>query len=138
MPLTGPSLKAPAAGHRASAHRSTALRIRLRAPVSWVSLALTLGVLISPTRSQSSDVLAGDQPVTDRGDRQLMTHDPILGIGPDETSPSAFGSPRVRPWRAWPGISGETAPDGWMTEGLPPSGVDGGRCWPHGDHFHCR
>jgi hypothetical protein len=97
MPLTRPSFKAPAAGHRASAHGSTALRIRLRIPFSWVSVALTLGMLISPTSPQSSGVLAGDQPVTDSGEPRLITRDPMLGIGPDETSPSVSGQPRVHP-----------------------------------------
>jgi hypothetical protein len=138
MPMTGPSFKATTAGHSASAHGSAILRTRLRTPLSWVSVALTLGMLISPTRSQSSGVLAGDQPVTDSGERRLIPRDPMLGIVPNETNPSASRQPRLRPWWAWPGISGETARDGWMTEGLPSSGVNGDRCWPHGDHFHCR
>jgi hypothetical protein len=138
MPLTRPSFKAPAAEHRASAHGSTTPRRRLRDPFSWVSVALTLGMLISPISYPSSSVFAWDQPVTDSGDRRFISRDSMLGLGPDETNPSTSGPPRVRPWRAWPGISGETARDGWMTEGRPPSGVDGGGCWPHGDHFHCR
>jgi hypothetical protein len=138
MQLTRTSFQAPAARHLASAHAWTAPRIRHRVPFSLVSVALTLAMLISPTSPQSSGVLAGDQPVTDSGDRRLITCDPILGIGPDVTSTSACGQPRVQPWRAWPGIPGESARDGWMTDGLPPSGLDGGLCWPHGDHFHCR
>jgi hypothetical protein len=138
MHLTRTSFQAPAAGHRASAHASTAPRIRHRVPVSLFSVALTLGMLISPTSPQASGVLAGDQPVTDSGDRRTITHDRVLGIGPDVTGTSVSGQRRVQPWRAWPGISGESARDGSMTDGLPPSGLDGGMCWPHGDHFHCR
>jgi hypothetical protein len=137
MQLTRPSFQAPAAGHRASARASTVPRIRSRVPFSLVAVALGLGMLISPTSPQASGVLAEDQPVTDSGDRRSMTHDPVLGVGPDVTGTRASGRPHVQPWRAWPGISGERSRDGSMTDGLPP-GVDGGLCWPHGDHFHCR
>ena len=91
MQLTRPSFQAPAAGHRASARVSTVPRIRRRVPFSLVSVALTLGMLISPTSPQASGVLAGDQPVTDSGDRRSITRDPVLGIGPDVT-----GTQRIR------------------------------------------
>jgi hypothetical protein len=114
--------------------RTPAWPRRARRPiVAAAILMFALGTITSAARAQFS---SEDRRIPTGPAEATRDVPPITD--PEWTSSAPPVSPRVGPWRSWSRTPIYGGPEGSTRDGMPYYRHDGGRCWPHGDHFHCR